>query len=606
MNRHITAFGLLFVCLVFLASGSNSRAFLQEPDDNAPAIPTLAPDAQLIPTGSGMPSRPLPSHPIPHHEPGQPFRGGEATYQAAQLDALGEAETVTLTGMDALLANGTISDPLQSNYRLVDLDKVMFGSYDLGSNNFSVQSFEFVTPTLGVIPTSTVNYGNMRVNAIATGDLNGDLVDEQIAAYVASGPFPNSSGWTAAQYYKTIQTADIDGDGQAELLARSPCGMDTWDFDKLGSSWEPTSTCNPPWSDANGWDDPKYYSTIQTADIDRDGRAELLARAHTGMVTWRFNVSSNTWESVVESIPPWSDDNGWGGQEHYSTIQTADVDGDGQAELLARGAAGMETWRFNVSNTWESVVGSIPPWSDDNGWDNPKYYSTIQTADVDGVEDGRAELLARGAAGMETWRFISNTWELVAESIPPWSDANGWGGQEHYSTIQTADVDGDEDGRAELLARGAAGMETWRFNVISNTWESVVGSNPPWSDDNGWDGQEHYSTIQTADVDGDGRAELLARGAAGMETWRFNVISNTWESVVGSIPPWSDGNGWDRGEYYSTIQTADIDGDGQAELLARAVQGDGDLAFQCLQQHLGWTTRARDSVCHRRATGDSG
>jgi len=136
-------------------------------------------------TGAGMPGWPLPDQPIPHHEPGQPARVGFANYQFTQLNALGELETIELTGLDALLADGTLSDPLQGNYRLVDLDKIMFSSYALNdTNTFTTQSFEYITSTLATIPGSTINYGNIRFSAIAAGDLNGDFVDEQIAAWV--------------------------------------------------------------------------------------------------------------------------------------------------------------------------------------------------------------------------------------------------------------------------------------------------------------------------------------------------------------------------------------------------------------------------------------
>jgi hypothetical protein len=34
----------------------------------------------------------------------------------------------------------------------------------------------------------------------------------------------------------------------------------------------------PAWGDIGGWDQPQYYATIQLADIDGDGRAELIGR----------------------------------------------------------------------------------------------------------------------------------------------------------------------------------------------------------------------------------------------------------------------------------------------------------------------------------------
>jgi len=62
--------------------------------------------------GSGMPVWPVPEKPIPHHEPGQPARSASASYQTTTLNAQGESETFELHGMDALLADGTMTDPL--------------------------------------------------------------------------------------------------------------------------------------------------------------------------------------------------------------------------------------------------------------------------------------------------------------------------------------------------------------------------------------------------------------------------------------------------------------------------------------------------------------
>lgn len=118
------------------------------------ANPVAEGPAQPVPEASGMPGWPLPAKPIPHHEPGQPARSGNASQQVTRLNAQGLEETVQLTGLDALLADGAITDPLQGNYQLVGLDKVMFGAYDWVASNFSVQSFEFVTSTSTPLVTS--------------------------------------------------------------------------------------------------------------------------------------------------------------------------------------------------------------------------------------------------------------------------------------------------------------------------------------------------------------------------------------------------------------------------------------------------------------------
>jgi len=171
--RHFKYFLLLGVLIFFgLATVQSTLGEVRNLQDPTVKIHT------------GMPGWPTPDKPIPHHEPGQPARlGKNATYSANRLNAEGQPETVELTGLDALLEDGTISDPLKGNYRMVNLHKVMFSSYAYGSpNSFSVNTY--AGTGLSSIPDSGVNYGDYRFNAITAGDLNGDLVDEQIAAWV--------------------------------------------------------------------------------------------------------------------------------------------------------------------------------------------------------------------------------------------------------------------------------------------------------------------------------------------------------------------------------------------------------------------------------------
>ena len=301
-----------------------------------------------------------------------------------------------------------------------------------------------------------------------------------------------------------------------------------------------------PFTASSGWDDPRYYPTIQTADVDGDGQAELLGRSSCGMDTWHLNPSIGAWYKIASCSPAWSDVGGWDQEKYYRTIQTADVDGDGRAELL--GAPGA-VWR--PGDSMPSVA---------HGTMSPAAALTGATAGV-GVRNNitrlskprmsmamaRQKLLGRSSCGMDTWRFnvASGTWSRIASCSPAWSDSGGWGAEQYYQTIQTADVDGD--GRAELLGRAPCGMETWRFNVASGTWSRIGNCNPAWSDGGNWNQEKYYRTLQAADVDGDGRAELLGRAWCGMETWRFNASLGAWDNVINCSPDWGDNGGWGAG-----------------------------------------------------------
>jgi hypothetical protein len=135
-----------------------------------PVAQARGPDGEGETEPGGMPSYPLPAKPIPHHEPGQPSRAGSYSTQILRENELGALETVEISGLDALLADGVMNDPLQGNYRMVNLDKLMMSWWHPDLNSFEVQSFELITPNLTLLPGSLNQMGNYWVNDTAAGD----------------------------------------------------------------------------------------------------------------------------------------------------------------------------------------------------------------------------------------------------------------------------------------------------------------------------------------------------------------------------------------------------------------------------------------------------
>jgi hypothetical protein len=71
--------------------------------------------------------------------------------------------------------------------------------------------------------------------------------------------------------------------------------------------------------------------------------------------------------------------------------------------LPAWGFAETQQFRFFP----EATQIALPELSDGLGWKQPMYYSTIQTADIDG--DGQGEVLARWIDGVSVYRFVNGT-----------------------------------------------------------------------------------------------------------------------------------------------------------------------------------------------------
>ncbi|HNP59272.1 MAG TPA: VCBS repeat-containing protein [Nitrospirales bacterium] len=399
----------------------------------------------------------------------------------------------------------------------------------------------------------------------APGELDSKaLYDSSAGPVFTLPPWTDASGWEVRENYATIQLADINGDGHDELLGRGNNGMSVQEWDTTLGLWNEISGSGP-FTNKQGWDHPQFALTIQTADIDGDGAAELLGRSATGMETFKWDGTN--WKLLKAEDPYWADKNGWDAAKYYSTIQTADIDGDGADELLARGVNGMDTYKW-TDGEWKNLKSGSPPWSDAAGWDKVQYYSTIQTADIDG--DGAEELLVRAAGGMDTYKWTGSEWKYLKGGSPPWLDAYDWDDSVAYRTIQTGDLDGD--GKAELIARSVDWLEvyTWTdgewktfFNFLAHTY---------WPTYQGWNNPGYYLTIQSADIDGEKGDELLIRNASGMLAYKWNPTSKLLDRIVSDNPKLAD-DYWADGDNYLTIQTGDVDGDGAADLIARGVYG---------------------------------
>jgi hypothetical protein len=150
----------------------------------------------------------------------------------------------------------------------------------------------------------------------------------------------------------------------------------------------PTHVDGPAWSDAAGWGAEKHYATIQLADINGDGKADVCGRAGDRV---HCQLSDGNGFPTHVDGPAWSDASGWGEQKHYATVQLADLNGDGKAGVCGRAGDGMHCFLSDGNGFPTHIDG--PPWSEASGWDDVFYWATIQLADVNG--DGKADVCAR-------------------------------------------------------------------------------------------------------------------------------------------------------------------------------------------------------------------
>ncbi len=354
---------------------------------------------------------------------------------------------------------------------------------------------------------------------------------------------------------QTRSNADIDGDGTADLCARTSAGVicELMRDGKVASEIK-----GPGWSDANSFSQPQYASTVHFADIDGDGKADVCARAAKNVLCKLSQGTAFANEYVTG--PAFSDKSGWASPRYYSTIQFPDVNGDGKADVCARSSAGVACHLSDGTAFPTAFAG--PAWSDQAGWYKAAYYSSIQYPDING--DGKADICARAAPGV-TCLLSDGSSFLTKVDGPLWADANGWGIAATGSTIRFVDLDGDK--KDDICARSPEGIRC-ALSTGTGFGPEIVG--PTWTDANGWNKPEYYRTIQYLDLNGDGRADICGRSPAGIVC---EVFEGTGFGAEFAGPDWSDADGWSKPSYYATIGAADVNHDGKDDLCARNADG---------------------------------
>ncbi|GAU86882.1 peroxidase family protein [Bosea sp. BIWAKO-01] len=320
---------------------------------------------------------------------------------------------------------------------------------------------------------------------------------------------PGAGGWVSEDRYPR-HLADVNGDGRADIVGFGEHGV--WvSLANADGTFQPLNFALAQFSpSAGGWvSDDRYPRHL--ADVNGDGRADIVGFGEHGVWVSRANADGTFQPLSFELTQFAPSAGGWVSQDRYPR-HLADVNGDGRADVVGFGEHGVWVSLANADGTFQPLSFALTQFAPSaGGWVSDDRYPR-QLADVNG--DGRADIVGFGEHGV--WVSLANadgTFQPLSFALAQFApSAGGWTSQSLYPR-QVVDVNGD--GLADIVGFGPAGVQVALGNA-DGTFQAPTFELHAFSTiEGGWSNQNTYPR-ELADVNGDGLADIVGFGEQGV------------------------------------------------------------------------------------------
>jgi hypothetical protein len=274
---------------------------------------------------------------------------------------------------------------------------------------------------------------------------------------------------------------------------------------------------------------------------------------------------------VFRATLPGSWDENW-----LASPAVADINGDGDFEIIAPRHSVLYVWRNNGTLLWKTAFGYSTSYSPDHG--TTRMWPSPVVGDFN--RDGRLEIAVAG--GIEGNLGINLClYDGSGNVMPGWPKRFG---DNEVRSIAAADVDGD--GKIEILVNKTSGgpvSSVYRYDgTILPNWPQVSAScNPPSPAEACWDFGGYNQNIGAGDLEGDGIDDVISTyDAIGFGVFwgsgaPFPTAPGFSDRVITAVEAYHDINlskqGWgtgDRSEFTSSPPViADLLGDGEQRII---------------------------------------
>ncbi|WP_298199282.1 FG-GAP-like repeat-containing protein [Novosphingobium sp.] len=321
-----------------------------------------------------------------------------------------------------------------------------------------------------------------------------------------AGRFNPSDGWTS-QDRTPRQFADVNGDGYADIVGFGQAGV-LVSFGSAQGTFGNITLGLANFGQASGWSSDNLYHR-ELADVNGDGRADVIGFGQAGTLV-ALARADGTFGNPTLAAGDFGQAQGWSSQDRFART-VGDVNGDGKADLIGFGQAGTLVALGNGDGTFQSVKLAATNFGVAQGWTSDNtFHRTV--GDING--DGKADLIGFGQAGVLA--ALSNgdgTFGSVFLALSNFGAAQGWA---NYDSFPRFASDLNNDGKVDLVGFGAAGTLV-AFGNGDGTFTAVSNDLANFGAAQGWTSDTAFHR-EIVDINRDGLPDIVGFGQAGVLT----------------------------------------------------------------------------------------
>jgi hypothetical protein len=330
---------------------------------------------------------------------------------------------------------------------------------------------------------------------------------------------------TEADWVKSVYAADLDGDGDLDVLSGSEGDDNIAWYENDGSGQFGQQQVITTSVDR--------FNTVYAADMDSDGDMDVLSASlgpmemnYIGRIAWYENEGFGQFGSrqVITTVA-----NG------AASVYAADLDGDGDLDVLSASS-------FDDKIAWYENVGSGQFGSQQVITTEADWANSVYATDLDG--DGDFDVLSTSQNdGKIAWYENDGAGNFGSQQVI--TTETDWA-----NSVYAADLDGDGD-QDVLSASSFDDKIAWYENDGSGQFGSqqVITTETDWA-----------NSVYATDLDGDGDFDVLSASQNDDKiAWYENDGAGNFGSqqVITTEADWAN-----------SVYAADLDGDGDLDVLS--------------------------------------